>query len=70
MELHLPLLEIVVVENEFLNINCLPSELNLMSKTMWQSVGEMEHNEHYIGNALFLVVFVADDFFPINLYRI
>lgn len=30
---------------------------------MWQSVGEMEHNEHYIGNALFLVVFVADDFF-------
>ena len=50
-------------KQEFLNINCLPSELNLVSKTMWQSVGEMEHNEHYIGNALFLVVFVADDFF-------
>ena len=30
---------------------------------MWKSVGEMEHNEHYIDNALFLVVFVVDDFF-------
>ena len=39
------------------------SELNLAPKTMWKSVGEMEHNEHYIDNALFLVVFVVDDFF-------